>query len=363
MIKRKEKTYYMLRFIYLTFFAVALLACRSTPDSQSNERELTLSAVSSIIFLDSIEATTFITADPMEGFFDEITSLDMQIQLQGSSSTLNREEILANYKGLLQRDVASFSAKEKALLSRVWQRAYEDVNSIQEGIFPDTISLVKTMAQHYGPGVYYTRGKGIVIPENELYSDNEDGLYNVMLHELFHIWSRLHPEKKRQLYSLIGFRKLPVTPKALEMNDALRSRILLNPDGIDFSYTIQLVKEDGHLVDAIPIIVSNQRSYDPNQPGFFSYLSFQLFPIEKTPEDNYLVVSTAEGLAPEDLIAGSNFHSIIKDNTGYIIHPDEIMADNFVLWVQQHREKAPEQLSLSEGGQRLQEQVHAIMSN
>ncbi|NET32490.1 MAG: hypothetical protein F6K19_10835 [Cyanothece sp. SIO1E1] len=354
----------MLRFIHLAFFAVALLACRSNPNQQNNEQELTLSATASIVFLDSLEASAFITADPMQGFFEDITSLDMQIQMQSSyPSTATREEILADYRTLLQRDVTSFSSKEKELLNRVWQKAYEDVTSIQEGLFPDTIRLVKTLAQHYGPGVYYTRGQGIVIPENELYSGNEDGLYDVMLHELFHIWSRLHPAKQKQLYSLIGFRKLPVATRELEMNGALRSRILLNPDGIDYGYTIQLVKEDGHLVDAIPIIISNQSSYNSEQPGFFSYLAFQLFPIEKTPDDKYLVVSTAEGLAPEDLIEGSNFHSIIKDNTGYIIHPDEIMADNFVLWVKKHRKQDPVELSLSEGGQRLLDQVHAVVSN
>ncbi len=364
MVKRKKKTHYMLRFIYLAFFTVMLLACRSTPSQQINEHKLSLSTTASIMFLDSLEATTFITLDPMQGFFEEITSLDMQIQLQGSyPSTVTREEVLTDYRALLKRDVASFSPTEKALLSRVWQRAYKDVSSIQEGLFPDTMKLVKTLAQHYGPGVYYTRGKGIIIPEHELYSDNEDGLYDVMLHELFHIWSRLHPEKQKQLYSLIGFRKLPVETRDLEMNDALRSRILLNPDGIDYGYTIQLVKEDGHLVDAIPIIVSNQSSYDTAQPGFFGYLSFQLFPIEKTPDDQYLVISTPEGLAPQDLITGSNFHSIIKDNTGYIIHPDEIMADNFVLWVKKHRQQDPVELSLSEGGQRLLEQIHVTLTN
>lgn len=287
--------------------------------------------------------------------------LDMQIQLQGSASP-NREETLASYKELLKTDVAAFTPKEKALLTQVWEQAYQDVNSIQKGLFPDTILLVKTLAQHYGPGVYYTRGKGIVIPENELLSSNEDGLYNVMLHELFHIWSRLHPDKRKQLYRLIGFRKLPVGPQALKMNDALRSRILLNPDGIDYSYTIQLIKTDGHLVDAIPIIISNRSTYSVDQPGFFSYLSFQLFPMEKTPEDEYLVVSTDEGQAPEDLIEGSNFLSIIKDNTGYIIHPDEIMADNFVLWVKQHRTRDPEELSLSNEGQQLLDQIDVLLS-
>ncbi|MBX2871940.1 MAG: hypothetical protein KTR30_07570 [Saprospiraceae bacterium] len=352
----------MIRNSCFIFFTLIFLACRTNPEQQTVAKEISLSQTEKILFLDSLQASTFITEDPMGGFFQEISNLDMQIQLQRPSAS-TREELLTDYRDLLRRDVAAFTAKEQTLLASVWQKAYADVSSIQAGLLPDTIKLVKTLAQHYGPGVYYTRGKGIIIPENELLSSNEDGLYDVMLHELFHIWSRLHPEKRKQLYSLIGFRKLPVVPRELEMNRALRSRILLNPDGIDYSYTIQLVKKDGHLVDAIPIIISSRSTYSTDQPGFFSYLSFQLFPIEKTPEDKYLVVSTEEGQAPEDLIEGSNFHSIIKDNTGYIIHPDEIMADNFVLWVKQQREQNPMELSLSEAGGRLLEQVNAVLVN
>lgn len=351
----------MRRYTIFTFLAIAICACRSQSEQAFTDKEISLSSAEKILFLDSLQATEFIIKDPMGGFFEEITTLDMQIQLQSPTAS-SRGETLANYKELLKTDVAAFTPKEKTLLTRVWQRAYEDVNSIQKGLFPDTILLVKTLAQHYGPGVYYTRGKGIVIPENELLSSNEDSLYDVMLHELFHIWSRLHPEKRKQLYRLIGFRKLPISAQELEMNDALRSRILLNPDGIDYSYTIQLIKENGHLVDAIPIIISNSRMYSVDQPGFFSYLSFQLFPMEKTPEDQYLVISTDEGQAPEDLIEGSNFLTVIKDNTGYIIHPDEIMADNFVLWVKQHREKSHEELSLSDEGQRLLDQINVLLS-
>lgn len=331
---------------------LAVFACKS--NSSEQPASTSLGPVESIQFLDSTAAVSFILEDPMEGFFEKITALDMEIQLQQSyPNTATRGQVLADYRQLLSRDVADFTPKEKDLLNRVWQRVYRDCSTLKSDLFPDTIHLVKTLTQHYGPGVYYTRGKGIIIPQNELYSGNEDGLYNVMLHELFHVWSRTHPNKRQQLYSLIGFRKLPVGTRDLVMNEALRSRILLNPDGIDYSYTIQLVNREGHLVDAIPIIISSRKRFSPEQPAFFSYLSFQLFPIEKTPNDDYQVISTPEGLAPEDLIDGSNFKSIIKDNTAYIIHPDEIMADNFVLWVQQNRKDQPEASSLSEEGQKL----------
>lgn len=350
----------MVQKLYYVCLVLAVLACKTNKSDQGSS--ILLNQKANIQFLDSLEAARFIIKDPMEGFFDKITSLDMQIQLQKSyPNSTDRKEILSDYRKFLAHDVTTFTNQEQELLSQVWQKVYRDCNSIRTGLFPDTISLLKTLAQHYGPGVYYTRGKGIIIPQNELYSENIDGLYTVMLHELFHIWSRLHPDKRQQLYSLIGFRKLPVVTSELEMNPTLRSRILLNPDGVDYSYTIQLINTAGHLVDAIPIIISNRKTYSADQPSFFSYLSFQLFPIEKTPLDTYKVISTAEGLAPSDLIEGSNFTGIIKDNTSYIIHPDEIMADNFVLWVKQNRKDQAEDLSLSEEGGKLLERLNHVM--
>ena len=131
----------MRRYSIFTFIAIALFACKPKSEPAFTDHEIALSPTEKILFLDSLQATEFITKDPMGAFFEEITMLDMQIQLQGSASP-NREETLASYKELLKTDVAAFTPKEKALLTQVWEQAYQDVNSIQKGLFPDTILLV-----------------------------------------------------------------------------------------------------------------------------------------------------------------------------------------------------------------------------
>lgn len=345
--------------IFLLLLLLLFASCQSRPKAGE---KLSLDKKTHILFLDSLQATHFIIQDKSEHFFDHISSLDMMIQLKKSyPEDTPRDAILKDYKQFLQTDVAAFTAKEKELLTRVWKKVYTDCQSIREGLFPDAIPLVKTNANHYGPGVYYTREKGIVIPMNELYSGNEDGLYRVMLHELFHIWSRLHPQKRKALYALIGFDKLPVSIKELQMEESLRERILLNPDGIDFSYGIKLIKADGSLIEALPMIQANRADYSSDQSSFFEYLSFQLFPLQKTAQGGYKVVSQSNGDPVEELISSTNFMEIISDNTGYIIHPDEIMADNFVLWVQQNRKDAPLELSLSASGEQLLNKVDLIL--
>lgn len=344
-------------------FLCLLIVCLSCKSQTQSTEELILDNSTHILFLDSLQATNFIIQDKSEHFFDHISSLDMMIQMKKAyPGNSPRNTILKDYKQFLKTDVAPFTPKEKELLTRVWKKVYADCQSIRKGLFPDAISLVKTNANHYGPGVYYTREKGIVIPMNELYSGNEDGLYRVMLHELFHIWSRLHPQKRQALYALIGFDKLPVGIKELQMEDSLRQRILLNPDGIDFSYGVKLIKADGSLIEALPMIQANRADYSIDQPSFFEYLSFQLFPLQKTDQSGYKVVSQANGDPVEELISSTNFMEIISDNTGYIIHPDEIMADNFVLWVQKNRKNTPLDLPLSASGEQLLDRVNTVLS-
>ncbi|MEZ5043074.1 MAG: hypothetical protein R2828_24470 [Saprospiraceae bacterium] len=353
--------------MYRPFFFTALvlslscfLACR--PGPTTTQQVITLGKNKQLVLLDSTQAATFIIKDDMEHFFENISSLDMMIQMKKNYQPgVTRNKILHDYKDFLQWDVSNFSETEEALLHRVWQQVYTDCEALKKGLIPDTILLLKTPAIHYGPGVFYTREKGIVIPANELEKANEPELYRVMLHELFHIWSRLHPEKRQALYQLVGFHKLPVSTQELIMPDALRQRILLNPDGIDYSYRIQLKKEDGSTLEAIPLIQSNRPTYSSDQSAFFQYLSFQLFPIEKQQNGQYRVISQSNGDPIENLISSTNFLEIIGDNTDYIIHPDEILADNFVLWVLNRLKKEQKPKERSHAGKNLLDQMEKIL--
>lgn len=315
-------------FFCLLFLPLALLSCRQAP-SQS---VLQLDAEHQVVFLDSLQAARAIVEDEAEGFFEKISPLDMAIQM-GSSlpDTFSRKELLADYRGFLQRDVESFSEEEEELLREALRRAFFLTEKLLPGLFPDSIGIIKTKGLHYGPSVYYTRENLIIIPENELWEGNLGGLVQVMLHEVFHIYSRYHPEEQEALYRLIGFE--PVS-KPLAFPDSLARRMLLNPDGIAIDYAITLeLPGDSLPVRAVPLIVSPQPNYTPSLPQFFAYLDFQLYPIEEA-EGRYLV-KTKSGyrspLPPPTQIPA--FFEQIGDNTDYIIHPDEILADNFVFLV------------------------------
>ena len=77
-----------------------------------------------------------------------------------------------------------------------------------------------------------------------------------MLHEIFHIYSRLNAEKKLELYDLIGFKSTGGT-QLLQISETTKEKIILNPDGIDYAYSIQL-KKDKTTFNSIPLIISKR---------------------------------------------------------------------------------------------------------
>lgn len=315
-------------YLYLLFLPLALFSCRQAP-SQGGIR---LSAGHQVFFLDSLESARAIVQDEDEGFFSKISPLDMAIQMgRPLPDTFSREDLLADYRTFLQRDVESFQEEEQKLMEAAFRKAFALTEKLRPGLFPPNMRLIKTKGLHYGPSVYYTRENCIIIPENEIQQGNLGGLTRVMLHEIFHIYSRYHPEEREALYRLIGFEPIR---EPLSIPDTLARRLLLNPDGINTGYAITLqIPGDSLPVRAIPLIVSGPPNYTPALPQFFAYLDFGLFPIVEGPEGYRAATRGGYGspLPPPARIPG--FFEQIGDNTNYIIHPDEILADNFVFLV------------------------------
>ena len=302
-------------------------------------------------FLDRASAAVLISQDTMESFFDVIMPLDMAIQMKQAQASTQRDSLLPSYKTYLQNDVDSFTTKEKKLLLQALQQAHELLASVHAPNIPDTIQLIKTQGKHYGPTAYYTRMNAIIIPKQELVNPSIETLTRIMLHEYFHIYSRYHPEKRDSLYGLIGF--MPADKPAY-LPSPLQERILLNPDGINWKYHIQLTI-DSQNYKAVPLLVSTKDRFTVLTPSFFSYLDFQLYPLEDR-DSIYEVRTAIDGiktpLPPPNEI--TDFFRQIGDNTNYIIHPDEVLADNFVLLLFAQTEEASFQINqYSERGQEI----------
>ncbi|KAI9549861.1 hypothetical protein GHT06_007220 [Daphnia sinensis] len=223
------------------------------------------------MILDSTAAAKAIVKDDIEHFFDSIRPIDMVIQMQNPSVSAhaNRDSILTAYKKFVQEDVADFKKDEIEFIAKTLAEAFELCNKAALKYFPEEIKLVKTHGKHYGDDTYYTRENIIVIPKAALKKKNTDEFLKVMLHEISHIITRLNPSVKTSLYALIGFNPIQ---QPLVMNDSLKQRVLINPDGSDLKWITELTTADGVLkAQKTPIIVSMksiETTATPKEPNF-----------------------------------------------------------------------------------------------
>ncbi len=335
-----------------------LLFCQCK--NEGSKSNLQLFGKQKIIVLDSTAAALVITSDEQEHFFEKITPLDMSLQMQKPYSVgVSRDSVLQDYRRFLQEDVTHFSPDEVQWLTTIFNDIQTWCNQISPTIFPATIQLIKTQGRHYGDGVYYTRENSIIIPANELRLSNLEGLREVLIHEVFHIYSRLNPAKREALYQLIGFQKLN---GELTLPSPIQSRLLLNPDGIDFAYFIRLAQQPGDTLLAVPIITANAPTLIPDRANYFDYIDFNVYPIQKESDKQYFVIASTEGVSPLSVNEQGDFFKQIKDNTMYIIHPDEILADNFKFLVLAQSGEAKYNLSrFSQEGQQLLEQMKEVL--
>ncbi len=206
--------------------------------------------------------------------------------------------------------------------------------------FPATIKLVKTTGKEEGNAAYCRRN-AIIFPER-MTRQRPASLQRLLIHELFHVLSSHNPELRSELYAIIGF----TTCQPIQMPPSLRDRKLTNPDAPQLDAYIKLTVAD-KAVTAVPVLYASVESYDVKRGGtFFDYLTFRLMAIE--PHEKGWRPLLRDG-QPQllDPTSTPSFHEQIGKNTRYIIHPDEILADNFVHLINQTKELASPEIITS----------------
>lgn len=312
----------------LLTMAMLLVNCKSSKKEVSTKQTEENSEY--LVFLDKEEAAKQICQDATDGFFQSLTITDMSIQLKKEDMPATGGESKVLYQELLRSEMEDFTEDEKAFMEEVFAVAKMELDKINPNLMPSLIELIKTKTNHYGPDVYYTREDAIILPKNIFIEKSLDAQLPVMLHEIFHILSRYNETFKKEMYALIGFSKLE---DELVMPKEVYERILTNPDGVRRDYIITLKDEAGKEQKALPLILSTKERYDPAMPTFFSYLSFDLFPLVQLSEKEVTLGLNSTGGSALSIGHNADFFKQIKDNTQYIIHPDEIMADNFMMAV------------------------------
>jgi hypothetical protein len=258
-----------------------------------------------------------------DDFIERLSPFDRAARMKTDRS-ISQDEYLKFVKG----NVLSWNESEKAKIEAAIASIRPALDTLPLSL-PKIVNLVKTTGAEEGRS-FYTRDTAIVMPEKETDEADPGLLKRTIAHELFHILSRGNPALREKLYESIGFTKCG----EVEFPSDLKSRKITNPDAPRNDHAIQ-IRVGGEEVRAVPILYSNAAKYDVNRGGeFFNYLQMSFLQAPR--------MSSAQPVlaAPEEV---SGFFEQIGRNTKYVIHPEEILADNFALLIlDEHNVPSPE---------------------
>jgi hypothetical protein len=283
---------------------------------------LTLSARAgqSLIFASVADGSRILAV--RDSFVERMSPFDRSARMKTDLDVSESEFLAFIGKAVLQWDSAETTAVQSAL---------NQIDPALSQLFPalpEPIYVVKTTGEEEA-NTAYTRGNAIVLPRRIL-TLPERHLRRVLAHELFHILSRNYPRLRSMLYEAIGFHQCGEVEFPVELSP----QKITNPDAPKNDHCIR-VRVAGEPIWAIPILFSPTPKYDVARGGeLFTYLSFALLVVEKSGPYG-LARPIFDAHHPKLLSVNevSDFFEQVGRNTQYIIHPEEILADNIALLV------------------------------
>ena len=204
---------------------------------------------------------------------------------------------------------------------------------------PSTVLLVKTTGKEEF-GQAHTRANAIVLPERSLGDDDETLLF-LLSHELFHVMSRHDVDFRRRAYGLIGFR----LDDEISLPDSIAPLQITNPDAPRHDSYID-VTSDGRKTTVIPVLLSRSAVFDPQLGDELDqYWTLRLLAVEQaSPGDTIQAVVRNGAPVLLKLNEVEGFLEKVGKNTRYVIHAEEILAENFALLVTGANVAQPERL-------------------
>jgi hypothetical protein len=256
-----------------------------------------------------------------DDYISNFSKFDLESRLHSSSATLQDY-----FKFIAEHILDWEETSSESITSCIEYINAKCINQLKLLTFPPRIFVVLTDGQDENDAAYCRNENVIVIPQGMTYSER---VRSIFVHELFHIWSKWKTNLtiRDELYASIGYYKIPVE-KSLDFPANLSLIKITNPDApIVMKYYINL-KKRGDTSDktykCTPILHA-ARAFDINfSSNFFNYLIATTLILDDV---------TYEPLQYFSYEQASHFFDQIGNNIGCIIHPEEILADNFVFWM------------------------------
>jgi hypothetical protein len=187
---------------------------------------------------------------------------------------------------------------------------------------PAEVLLVASNGQEMA-NAPYTRANAVVLPDAKFrgYADA-----TVLAHELWHIASRHAPALATRLYAEIGFEPMP----ELVFPAAWAEARIANPDALDNRHAMR-ISIGGRTALVAPVLVASRTVLNQGET-FFNVIEPRLLEVERYPSGTATrAVRQGGQLLWHALNGPHDYLRRLGGNTGYVLHPEETMADNVAL--------------------------------
>ena len=261
----------------------------------------------------------------IDDYLANLSRFDLESRVQSSSATVD------DYTALIAEHVLNWNDEQiRCIENYVDYLNTSCLVRLKLLTLPDRIFVVLTNGRDEN-GAAYCRNKNVIVLPSHIVkmTDHQRGVF---IHELFHIWSRqdANTRIRDELYASIGYHRIPAD-REVDFPASLSDLRLTNPDApLVMRYFIDLKRKRDRreeIYKCTPILHAS-RPFDPSfSKNMFQYLIATTLVLDN---ETYRPREPLEYLPYDE---AANFSDQIGENTGYIIHPEEILADNFILWM------------------------------
>jgi hypothetical protein len=246
----------------------------------------------------------------------QLSDFDLGVRQKTAGST-----ILRDFLGFAMNAGVGWTDQEEA----AWRPLVEKLSNALKGLnlHVPNIDVVKTTGKEEFDAAY-TRERAIMFPQRIASEapNNPRRAYFLLAHELFHVLSRVDSHLRDELYALLGFK----TVKGFEYPPELEGRRVSNPDAFEYLHTLTVQSASGN-VDVLPVIQSRLPLNEAIQlPNFLASLDIVLLPVDTSSGE---VRRDNNGNLIKYNFGNTNWVPLMQRNSSYIIHPEELLADNF----------------------------------
>lgn len=306
--------------------AAALLAAAGAPQAQ------TRIASHSVVEFASVKQGREILGG-VDDYVSRMGPFDRMLRLKTVRTVSERE-----FLDFSMDNVLTWTEEEKARVGAIVVSLAGELEKLDAPL-PARVLLVKTTGREE-EGVAHTRANAVILSQEGLGATDLE-LAGLLAHELFHVMSRHDRALRARAYRIIGFRLCP----EITLPARLAPVRITNPDAPVNDAFIEVVA-GGNPVPAMPVLLSLSPKFDPAiGRGVADYWMLKLLVLEAADATGRMRPALRDGepvlLAISEV---SGFSEQVGRNTGYIIHPEEILADNFALMVTGRSVESPEVL-------------------